>query len=377
MTRPYRGGPLPPPPDLPAEPNAILLVRLSARGDVIFALPLVERLRARWPRARIGWVVEAPSAELVHAHPALDDLIVWDRARWKELLRRGRIGALAREVAALRRRLREGEWEVAIDLQGMGRSGLVTWLSGAETRIGLGSREGSGALMTHRFPRYTDVDRIGGEYRELAGWIGLAPEPWRLDLPLTDTTWTRARTLLAESGVRGDHVVVLPHTTRPQKHWPESRWAPLIEALRARADAAVLLLGGPADRAASARIAAEVDGGGLIDLTGRTSLAEAVAVVASAALVVGVDTGLTHAAHAFARRTVCLFGPSGYVVPPTPTARIVRHDELECVRCMPRGGKPTCGGAWWCMDRITREEIMQHVDDLLAGRPDPRPPARS
>ncbi len=377
VTPPYDGGPIPPPPDLPEHPRRVLLIRLSARGDVLFALPFADLVKTRWPGVEIDWVVEKPASDMVEGHPAIDELVVWDRTRWKRLLRSGRLIALAREALSLRRRLRARRYDLVVDLHGMLRSGLLARVTGAPIRIGYDAREGSAAMYTHRFPGWTDVDRMGGDFRDVAAWMGLDADAWRLHAPVPAAARMEARDHLAAVGVGDGYVVVIPHTTRPQKHWEESRWGPLIDALHTRTGHPVVMLGGPGDREATARIVRGITSSPLVDLVGRTSLGAAAAIVAEANLVVGVDTGLTHVAHYHDRPTVCLFGPAAYVVPPTDVTRIIRHDELECVRCMVRGPGPTCDGAWWCMDRITRDEVLGHVEDLLEGRPDPRPPARS
>ena len=377
VTRPYDGGPIPPPPDLPEQPRRVLLIRLSARGDVLFALPFAELVKERWPDAEVDWVVEGPASDMAEGHPAIDHLVVWNRAGWKKLLRSGRLIRLLREALSLRRRLRQRRYDIVVDLHGMLRSGLLARLTGAQVRIGYDAKEGSARMYTHRFPGWTDVDRMGGDFRDVATWMGLDASAWRLHAPIPEYARSEAREHLLSAGVDGAYVVAVPHTTRPQKHWDEARWGQLIDALHTRTGLPVVMLGGPGDRAATDRIAKGATRGALVDLVAGTSLGGAAAVVAEASLVVGVDTGLTHVAHYHARPTVCLFGPAAYVVPPTDVARIIRHDELECVRCMVRGPGPTCDGAWWCMDRITLDEVMQHVDDLLEGRPDPRPPARS
>lgn len=377
MTPPYDGGPIPPPPELPGQPRRVLVIRLSARGDVLFALPFAELVKRRWPGVEVDWAVEGPASDMVEGHPAIDELVVWDRRRWKELLKSGRLIRLAREILGLRRRLRARRYDLVVDLHGMLRSAVLARLTGAPVRIGYDAKEGSAALHTHTFPGWTDVDRMGGDFRDVAAWMGLDADAWRLHAPVAEGARREARERLRGAGVEGAYVVAIPHTTRPQKHWEEARWGPLIDALHARTGHPVVMLGGPGDRAATDRIAGGVESDALVDLVGATSLGAAAGIVADAELVVGVDTGLTHVAHYHDRPTVCLFGPAAYVVPPTEVTRIIRHDELECVRCMVRGPGPTCGGAWWCMDRITQAEVMRHVDDLLVGRPDPRPPARS
>ena len=149
--------------------NRILLVRLSAIGDVVFASPVIAALRRRYPAARISWLVQPECRELLAHHPDLDRVIVWPRNRWQELWRGRQWPVLWREVRAFRRLLRDGDFDLAIDMQGLLKSGFLTWLSGAPERIGLGSKEGSGLLMSRVVERGGDSARIGSEYLHLAG----------------------------------------------------------------------------------------------------------------------------------------------------------------------------------------------------------------
>lgn len=361
--RPYRGGPVPPPPVLPDDPKAILVVRLSARGDVMFATPIIRALRARYPDAHLTWVVEAPSKDVVQHHPDLDEVVVWDRKHWKGLIKRLRFGELRRAFRELRATLRSRPYDIAIDMQGLSRSGLIAWLSGAPMRIGLGSKEGSSALVHHRYPTGQDIDHMSADPRLLAGWLGLETEPWALDVRLAPELVEGARSRRSDAGVEGAFVLIVPFTTRPQKHWVEERWGPLAKQLHAESGLPVVMVGGPADRSAADRIASAA-GDAVVDLVGRTSLGEAMAMISEAELVIGVDTGLTHAGHAFMRPTICMFGPAAYTVAPTPVSRMVRT-QLDCQPCMPRGGSPTCGGSYDCMTLISQREVMGHARDLL------------
>lgn len=361
----------PPAPALPERPGAILLVRLSARGDVMFATPIIRALRTRYPDTHLTWVVEPKSSDVVLDHPGLDEVVVWDRDHWKRLLRSGRLGELRAAFRSFRDTLRARDYDVAIDLKGLSRSGLVTWFSGAPIRISLGPQEGSGVLMTHRYPTGRHVSEMSGEPRLLAEWLGLDTSEWALDLHLQPEVGEGARTRLRDAGVEGPFILIVPFTTRPWKHWVESRWGPLGRALRAETGLPVVLAGGPADREAADRILADADGA-VVDLVGKTSLGEAVAVVAEASLVVGVDTALTHAAHAFRRPAICVFGPAGYTEPPTPMTRMVRH-WIGCVPCRTENRPVTCGGDYTCMRLITGREIVGHARELLERHPPARP----
>jgi len=354
----------PPAPALPERPEAIMVVRLSARGDVIFGTPIIRALRRRYPDTHITWVVERAASDVVLDHPELDEVIVWDRKGWKKLLAQGKLIAVMREYRAFRSRLRERDYDLALDMQGLLRSGWVAKLSGAQVRVGLGSKEGSSILVTHRYPTGIDIENMSGEPRRMANWLGLDTSEFALDLHLRDDVREGARRALADAGVTGPFILFVPFTTRPWKHWEEDRWAPLASAMREEFDLPIVLAGGPADRAAADRILKNA-GGVLVDLVGRTSLGEAVAVVSEASLVVGVDTALTHAAHAFDRPTICVFGPSGYSNPPTPMTRMVRH-WLDCVPCKSAGTPLVCDGDYTCMKLITAQELLANARELLS-----------
>jgi heptosyltransferase-1 len=323
----------------------------------------VRALRRTWPEARLTWVVEPAASEVVRWHPELDRVIVWDRPAWKRMWRERRWGDLRRAFRDFRAALRAERFDLAIDMQGLLRSGMVSYFSGAPIRVGLGPQEGNRLFVTHTYPTGNAIEEMSAEPRLMAAWLGLDTSEWALDLHLAPDAPEGARAALSEAGVDGPYALLVPFTTRPWKHWVERRWAPLGRELAEAHGLPVVLAGGPADRDAADRILARSDGR-IVDLVGRTSLTEAVAVVSEAALVIGVDTALTHAAHAFHRPTVCVFGPIGYSEPPTSKARVLRH-RLPCVPCRGAGRPIICGGAYTCMDLISVDEIAQAASELL------------
>src|SRR5687767_2135670 len=108
----------------------ILLVRLSALGDIVQCLPALAALRAAKPAAEIGWLVEDRNAGVLEGHPHIDRLFVWRR-------RSGAHSSAVGAALAVRREIRAWRPDVAVDLQGNLKSGVLTWLSGAPRRIGL------------------------------------------------------------------------------------------------------------------------------------------------------------------------------------------------------------------------------------------------
>ncbi len=338
----------------------ILILRLSAIGDVVMASPLIRALRDRYPEAHIAWLVQPEAVPLLAANPRLDEVIVWPRGEWQRLWRERRYWRLLRAVRRFRRELRGRGFDLVLDVQGLLKSGLLAWMTGAPERVGLGSREGSARLMTRVVTPPADDPRIGSEYRCMAGALGLATEPFAMDVALSAEDRRFAAELSATRGLQGGYAVICPFTTRPQKHWVEAYWPELVARLGEERGLPVVMLGGPGDREAAARIAAQAPG--LIDLTGETSLAQAAAVIEAGRLLIGVDTGLMHMGIAFARPTIALFGSTcPYLDSGRSDTRILYH-ALDCSPCRRR---PTCDGAFTCLREITPEEVMDNARALL------------
>lgn len=343
----------------------ILIVRLSALGDVVMASGLLPALRARHPRAHIAWLVEPAAAPLLRHNPRLDRLIVWPRDEWKALWRARRWGELVRRVRALRAELRAERFDIALDAQGLLKSGLWAWASGAPRRVSLGGREGSRWLATEVLqpPPAPRPAPIGWEYRVLARHLGAPEGAFRLDLAIGEAPRAAARAALDAAGVAGRHAVIAPHTTRPQKHWFDAEWAALAARL---ADAGLrpVLLGGPGDAPAARRIVALEPR--IVDLAGALKLDASAAVVESAALLVGVDTGLTHMGSALGVPTVALFGSTRPYLDGDSALTRVLDAALPCAPCRRH---PTCGGRFDCM-RAHRADDVAAV--ALSLRPGPR-----
>jgi heptosyltransferase-1 len=345
--------------------TSILLVRLSAIGDIVFASPLIAAFRRGYPHAHIAWLAQPECRSLLEHHPDLDEVIEWPRNHWRALWSSGRYGALIRSVQGLGRELRAREFDLAVDLQGLLKSGILTRMTGARERIGLGSREGSQWLMTRSIPRCGDPERVGSEYLYLAETLGLPVDGFPMLIRYGPGDGAFAEALVAREGLGGGYAVICPFTTRAQKHWIEERWAELAGRLHGELGLSPVMLGGPADREAAARIRARC-GNGLIDLVGETSLLQAAAVIHRSALVVAVDTGLGHMGIAFARPSLLLFGSTcPYRDTTRPDARVLYH-PLQCSPCR---RNPTCSGAFTCMRLITADEVMTAALEIVGRSP--------
>jgi 3-deoxy-D-manno-octulosonic-acid transferase/heptosyltransferase-1 len=158
----------------PGEPQAvnILIVKLSAIGDVIHTLPALAALRRRYPDADITWVVEEAAADLLAGHPDLDRVLVSRRKAWLRDLRRGGIAAPLREMRAFLRDLRSHPYDLVIDFHGLLKSAAIVLLSGGKRKLGYDSlQEGSGLFYNEKIPEDLGkhaVDRYLDFVRHLA-----------------------------------------------------------------------------------------------------------------------------------------------------------------------------------------------------------------
>jgi heptosyltransferase-1 len=358
----------PPPPEA-LQPGSILIVRLSAIGDILFATPLITALRRTYPRARLAWLVQSEYRDLLAAHPDLDLVIPCPLRSWRTRWREGRRRQVLREVADLRARLRRERFDLALDLQGLLKSGLLTWLSGARRRIGLGSREGSGLLMTRVLRPLPDSPRISSEYLFLAQRLGLDAGEFGMALHPRARDTATADALIDQHGLGGGFVAACPFTTRAQKHWFAERWIELARRVHSELGLPLALLGAPGDAAAGGDIAAAA-GDAAVSLAGGTSLLEAAALIARARAVVGVDTGLSHMGIALRRPTLLLFGATcPYRDTTRADARVLYHARA----CSPCRRRPTCDGRFDCMRDIGVDEVLRALCELPGMRPGVRP----
>ncbi|CAN7207027.1 lipopolysaccharide heptosyltransferase I [Massilia sp. LjRoot122] len=282
----------------------ILLVRVSSLGDVLHNLPMVADILRHHPGATIDWVVEEGYTSLVRLNPHVRKIIPWALRRWRKSL--GKAGTRA-EIKAFFRTLREEEYDIVFDTQGLLKTGIImgaarTVRGGRKVGLANGS-EGSGyegisrIFHTHSIPLNPRTHAVA-RGRKVAGAalgynVDVAPD---FGLPQPQAS-ARPAFLPPE-----DYVVFFHGTARAAKKWPREHW---IELGRALAPMPVLLpWGSPQERDEADALAAGLPNARVLP---KLSMMDAVAVAQHARLAVGVDTGLTHIAAAFVRPTVEIY----------------------------------------------------------------------
>ncbi len=321
-------------------------------GDLVFTTPLAIALKRRWPQAELAWLVSPGLAGLLESVPAVDTVLTFSPPAglgWFAALR------------ALRRELRARDFDLVIDAQGLLKSRALAGQAGGY-RIGFDSSEPGRWWLHQTVDKGGDVRLIGSEYRYLAEQLTAerAPPPHLEPRPAHRQ---QAAALRAAQGLGEGWIALCPFTTRPQKHWPDGHWPALIERLRRRLERPIAVLGGPGDAEHAARLIAE-HRDAVVNLAGRTPVALLPALIESAALLIGVDTGLTHIGVATRRPTIALFGSTCPYRDGGEAPLRVLYDDLPCAPCRRR---PTCNGAYTCMSGLEPARVAAAADELLGA----------
>lgn len=313
----------------PGNPR-LLLVKLSSLGDVIHTLPTLEALRSLYPEAHITWLVEEAQAPVLTGHPALDE--VWPLPRLRP--GKGRFLSDLRDSLNMARRVREQPFDLVIDLQGLLKSAVWVALTRSPRKLGYDrTRELSYLALSERLAPYDPEAHAVWRYLNVARSLGAPAQTprFRLGLPLSANL-----SHLLPPETAQPLAVVHPGARWPTKLWPASRWAQLAGWLARDKGFRVVLTGSSGDRELARKIVAQT-ALPLLNLAGRTSLAELAAVLKKAQLAVTTDTGPMHLAAALGTPVAALFGPTApWRTGPFGEGHEVVRLALDCSPCFQR-----------------------------------------
>jgi 3-deoxy-D-manno-octulosonic-acid transferase/heptosyltransferase-1 len=330
----------------------ILIVKLSAIGDVIHTLPALNALREHYPHAHITWLIEAAAADLIIGHRALNRVIVSKRKFWIDQLKGPKRSTALSEISAFWKELRDTRYDIIIDFQALLKSGLLVWLARGDRKIGFDKgmqhQEHSYLFLNERVPPVDmDVHALTRGLILLSA-IGIEAKSVVYDVPVTREDRSRVQILLANHGIDGARplVAINPVALWETKLWRNDRFALLADRLVNEHGVDVVFTGGPGDRVVIQTISQMMTVPSA-DFSGRTTLTMLAALYQCSTLLVTTDTGPMHLAAAVGTKVVALFGPTapwrtgpfgdGHQVirtaPPCSPCFKRRCDEHRC-RCM-------------------------------------------
>ncbi|MBX3293660.1 MAG: lipopolysaccharide heptosyltransferase II [Acidobacteria bacterium] len=326
-------------------------------GDAVMSIPALKGLRRAFPDAFISLHTRSWAEGLFQDADFIDDIVTYDRHKW-----------VIKDVLDNSRFLRDDKYDLAVLFPNSFESALTTLLTKIPRRIGY-NKDLRGLLLTDPIavPEWKD------RRHEVYYYLHLAAEVERrvlgsrtfeslgepdISIDVSDDRRAAARELLLSKGVATNGQIValgIGSQNSRAKRWPAERYAALADKLSGELGASVILVGSQEDSDAAAKVR-EHSGSQLIDLTGRTTLSEVVAILAVADLLVANDMGLAHVAAAVGTPTVVIFGPTRHETtrPFSLNALVVRKD-VECSPCMLRD----CPIDHRCMTRISVDEIFE------------------
>jgi lipopolysaccharide heptosyltransferase I len=335
-------------------PRRILIIKPSAIGDIVHALPVLNLVRRRWPAAHIAWMVTPACAGLLDGHPQLDEVIRFERRRFGQSWRDP--GA-ALGLWKFARELKARQFDLVVDLQGLFRSG---WLSGqtkAPVRVGFANaREFGWLYYTHRVP-VPEVDRHATDrYLDIAEALGCPRSPVEYVFATTDEDRAFVRSAVAPLG--GRYAVVIPGTNWETKRWPVEKYARLVTPLLERHNLRTVAAGSPDEVQLAAQVNAD------LNLAGKTHLRQLVALLEGADVVVANDSGPMHIAAALGKPLVTLYGPTN----PVRTGPYLRDDavlrlDIPCSPCYSRKCSHTS-----CLNLLESDRVLEAVQLQVSAK---------
>jgi heptosyltransferase-1 len=293
----------------------LLIVRLSAMGDVIHTLPAVAALRAAFPNAHIGWLIEERWAELLcapgtsrhgrrsAARPLLDEVYTVNLKAWGKSL--FSVSTL-QHLAKVWNDVRDARYDVAVDLQGAIRSGLLAWLSGARVVYGAAEARESPASMWYQRKIIAGGRHVIEQNISVAeGVIGHRVRVPAIELPRDSSAESRVEQMLAELRA-ADFAILNPGAGWGAKRWPADRYGEVARGLAGRGMRSIINYG-PGEEQLAREVEAS-SGGAAFAMN--FSITELIALTRRARLFVGGDTGPLHLAAAVGIPVVGVFGPT-------------------------------------------------------------------
>ncbi len=336
----------------PARPRKILVVKPSSLGDVVHSLPFLNAAKSRYPEAEVHWVIAKGLEGLLEGHPMISRLIVINKDGWKSL---SRAGSTAGELRTLFRTLRNVHYDIAVDLQGLLRSGIITMASRAPVRIGFEeAREGSRFFYSRRIRGGKETHAVD-RYLKIASALGCGIGEVSFPFPPAKGGGSGAAKIRESLGA---YAVIVPGARWDTKVWPSVNFGRVAAALPWRS----VVIGGRADMA-KADVVVRESGGRAVSLAGKTGLRELTEIMRNAVLAISNDSGPMHIAAGFNVPVVAIFGPtSPERTGPYGRGHIIVSSEEACSPCFRRRCEDLR-----CMKGITVAKVLEKIDNSIGG----------
>lgn len=333
----------------------VLIVKLSALGDVIHALPVSYAIKETFPEAKVTWVVEPPSLPLLEMNPCVDKILLFKKKDFRSLK------GFMREFFPFKHELQEQSYDAVLDLQGLFKSAAIAFFAKSNIKLGIcNMREMSDKISTPVIGENSE-GHIVERYLDTARAVGCVVDKvvFPIQVPVEESE--QAREIMERSGMREGNpfVVFAVGANWPNKRWPTENFAKLGDWFYNLAVVPVMVGSGDLDAQRAQEIESQMEIPP-INLVNRTNIPQLTHVIRSSRLVIGGDTGPVHLGAALGVRTIMLMGPTNYERN-GPFGQLEHAIEVErpCKGCWKR----SCPKKEICLEKIP----VSFVEDKIAS----------
>ena len=334
----------------------ILIVKPSSFGDIIQSLQVASILKKNFGGSRITWLVNNIYADFLKMVPDIDDIIPFSRNRWGSLTR---LPTTIIEIIGFIKSIRRRHFDLVMDLQGLFRSGVITGLSGSPLRVGFrNARECAFLFYNNKIILDPHIIHAQERYLALTSYLVslTSLEDQKVSIPKETKKWSLD--LLGKSN--NIRILINPGGRWKTKRWPVDYYASLINDLKSRYNAEILLIGDKNDQKI-AKVISDKTSVNINNLAGKTNLIELTALINDCSILITNDSGPMHLADFLGKPVIALFGPtdSGKTGPQGKNSRVIRTN-VSCSPCFKRKCKN-----FICMDKIDVKNVLDAIEDIV------------
>lgn len=336
----------------------ILIVRTDRIGDVLLSTPVIKALRDKYPQAYIAMMVSPYARDIVEGNPYLDKVIIYDKdgthKSWFNSLK-------------FSRGLKRKKFDLALILHPVNRAHLVTFLAGIPRRVGYDRK--LGFLLTDRIKHTKQRgEKHEVEYNlDLLRYLNIEPLDKNLYMPVKPESEKWVEELFKREDIdETDKLLAIhPAASCPSKVWPAERFAQATDNLAQSYGFKVFIIAGPKDLRVAEEVAEQMRSS-VINLAGRTSVAQLASLLKRCALFVSNDSGPVHIASSLGIPVISIFGRNQAGLSPRRWGPLglkdrVLHKETGCIECLAHN----CKKQFACLKAITVEDVVSAADEIL------------
>lgn len=337
----------------------ILIVKLSAIGDVIHTLPSLVALRRLYPDAHITWVVEEAAADLVKNHPYLDAVLISRRKSWSKDIQKGKILKPLFNLRSLIKELRWRRYDLVIDFHGLFKSSIIVFFSRGKRKLGYDSlQELSGLFLNEKIPE--DMNRHAVErYLDFPRYLGAKVDNVEFILPQNNDAEVKVQLLMSKYKLDDKKFIAInPVAYWKTKLWDNEKFAHLADLANNKLKMKVVFTGSEKESIEGITSRMTTEG---INLGGQTSLLDLAYLYKKAQMVITTDSGPMHLAAAVGTPVIALFGPTDPArTGPYGKGHTIIKSDLPCSPCFLK----KCSTRK-CMKDILPEQVFAAIGKKL------------